>query len=151
MREHPIDPARVTIEVTEQALEDAIVPASVLDDISQLGVQLVLDDFGTGVSSLTHLRTAQLSGIKFDRSFITDTPRGDVDRRVVAGVIDLARAIGISTSAEGVETDEQAAWLTDSGCSRQQGFLYGKPMPPADLIAAARTTTDRSSNMCQHQ
>ena len=90
---------------------------------------MVLDDFGTGVSSLTHLRTEPLDGIKIDRSFISRSKPGDIDRRIVAGVVALARTIGVWVTAEGVEHEEQARWITSLGCERQQGYHHSRPLP----------------------
>ena len=137
LADHPIDPTRLVIEVTEQALEGALVSTSVLRDVATLGPRIVLDDFGTGVSSVTHLRTDPLDGIKIDRSFISHSASGDIDRRIVSGLIGLAHEIGVGVTAEGVETDEQAEWIASTGCEHQQGWFFGRPMPPEEILAVA--------------
>ncbi|WP_420452762.1 EAL domain-containing protein [Ilumatobacter sp.] len=146
---HPVDPGRVNVEVTEQALEGTLVSTSVLRDIASTGTRIVLDDFGTGVSSLTHLRTDPLDGIKIDRSFISGSAPGDIDRRIVTGVIGLAHGIGVDVTAEGVETAEQADWVASTGCERQQGYYFGRPITAEDLFAVATAQRRERSARCE--
>lgn len=131
---HGIDPRRLCVEVTEQALAGTVVSTSTLAELSAVGPTIVLDDFGTGVSSLTHLRTRPLDGIKIDRQFIDGATNDATDRSIVEAMIALASSMEIEVVAEGVETDDQLAWLTECGCDLVQGWLYSKALPPDELL-----------------
>ncbi len=129
----------VSVELTEQALSGSMVSESALDELASFGVNVVLDDFGTGISSLAHLRTASLTGVKIDRSFVSDTHDGDIDRRIVRGVTQLAHEVGVEVTAEGVETEEQSDWIRSIGCDFLQGFYFGRPVDAdtiGDLVAS---------------
>ncbi len=132
---HDVDPTDVTVEVTEMAMVDATGPTLMsLRRLRERGVHVAIDDFGTGYSSLTSLRYLPADIIKIDRSFVAGlgaTPEDDV---IVAAVIDVSHRLGRTVIAEGVETAEQAASLRDLGCDFVQGFLYGRPVPPAELF-----------------
>ena len=142
---YPVDPRRLSVEVTEQALAGTIVSTSVMQEIAGHGARIVLDDFGTGISSLTHLRAEPLHEIKIDRSFVSHSAPGDVNRRIVEGVVGLARGIGVAVTAEGVETDEQAEWIESLGVEQQQGYFFGRPMSAdrlADMVRRERDEND---------
>jgi EAL domain-containing protein (putative c-di-GMP-specific phosphodiesterase class I) len=100
-------------------------------------VRLAIDDFGTGYSSLAYLKRFPVHVVKIDRSFVTDMVSPDTsDESLVAAIIAMAGALGLATVAEGVETVEQETRLVDLGCDAGQGFLYCRPVAPADLPAA---------------
>jgi diguanylate cyclase (GGDEF)-like protein/PAS domain S-box-containing protein len=127
------------LEVTETAIM-AEVPTirMVLEGLRTLGVGISLDDFGTGYSSLTFVRQLPVTTIKIDRSFTQHiTDRRD-DQAIAASVIDLARAVGLRTVAEGVETPEQLAKLHSLGCQAGQGYLWSSALPARDLVARLR-------------
>lgn len=131
-----VEPSRLLLEVTETSLVDnndlAIATMGRLHD---LGVRIALDDFGTGWSSLAYLRRFPVSVVKIDRMFVEGATRpGSGDLEVIRAVIGLSHALGISVIAEGIETDLQAAVLTELGCSFGQGYLYGRPAPAAPLL-----------------
>lgn len=132
-----VDPSRLRIEVTEQAFVDTVVSTSTLAEVASTGVDFVLDDFGTGVSSLAHLRTPFLRGIKIDRSFIANALHDDRERAITESVISLADALGIEVTAEGVEDQDQAEWLRDAGCHQLQGWHIGRPKPHSPAPSAA--------------
>ncbi|HEV3128492.1 MAG TPA: bifunctional diguanylate cyclase/phosphodiesterase [Solirubrobacteraceae bacterium] len=139
LRETGVNPAKVELEITESALIDGgDVPGEILGALKDLGVRLVLDDFGTGYSSLSYLKRFPIDAIKIDRSFIAGlgTDRGDT--AIVAAVINMARALGISVIAEGVENEAQAGALRTLGCHYAQGFHYS-PAVPADVFGAFLT------------
>ena len=136
-----IEPGVVNVELTEQALSGSAVSESAMEELSSFGVNLVLDDFGTGISSLTHLRTASLAGVKIDRSFVSNTLAGDVDRRIVSGVTRLAHEVGVEVTAEGVETEEQSDWIRSVGCDYLQGYYFSRPLSTAAMSEVMRGAT----------
>ncbi|KQT07757.1 hypothetical protein ASG40_12620 [Methylobacterium sp. Leaf399] len=121
---------RIGIEVTETVLlgghGDRV--ASVLDALHSAGIGVALDDFGTGYASLTHLKQYPVDEIKIDRSFVRDLERDANDAAIVVAVLHLGRSLGLRVTAEGVETEAQAAFLDANGCDTAQGYLYAKPM-----------------------
>jgi predicted signal transduction protein with EAL and GGDEF domain len=127
------------LEVTETAIM-AEVPTIrlVLEGIRELGVGIALDDFGTGYSSLTFVRQLPVTTIKIDRSFTRHITEGREDLAICATVIDLARAVGLRTIAEGVETREQVSVLHRLGCDAGQGYLWSSALPLEDLAVRLR-------------
>ncbi len=135
-------PHRLCLEITESALlEDSESSTRVLNRLKMLGVRIGVDDFGTGFSSLTYLKRFPVDVLKIDRSFVAGLCLDPQDRAIVASVIDLAHAFGLTTTAEGVETDEQLAQLRALGCEQGQGYLWSRPLP-AD--AAGRWLAERA-------
>jgi diguanylate cyclase (GGDEF)-like protein len=130
----PFPATRLALEITETALmrPDAATTKN-LRELNSQGVRLVLDDFGTGYSSLSWLKQHRFDAIKIDRSFIHGLPDDPGDRAIVAGVIGMARALGCSVTAEGVETEGQLSTLEALGCDRVQGFLVLEPVPEDEL------------------
>jgi diguanylate cyclase (GGDEF)-like protein len=127
------------LEITETALmRPGTLTARWLGELDELGVRLVLDDFGTGYSSLTWLKQHRFGAIKIDHSFVRGLPDDPGDRAIVAGVIDMARALGSGVTAEGVETHEQLAALRSLGCERVQGFLLMEPVGAHELPRVLR-------------
>jgi diguanylate cyclase (GGDEF)-like protein/PAS domain S-box-containing protein len=127
-------PQRLEIEVTESIfLRDANTARAALDKIGQLGCSVALDDFGTGYSSLGYLRTMRFSTIKVDRSFVQGAAAGSRESvAIIRAVVAMADSLEMSTTAEGVETEEQLALIRQFGCTKIQGYYYGRPMPAAD-------------------
>jgi EAL domain-containing protein (putative c-di-GMP-specific phosphodiesterase class I) len=95
-----------------------------------------MDDFGTGYSSLRYLQSFPFDRIKIDRSFITNVADASGSLNIVRAVVALARGLGMMTTAEGVETEEQLAALKLEGCSEMQGFLFGRPLPASEIAQA---------------
>ena len=127
---------RLCIEVTESVLlEDGERSVVVLEALRELGVGVALDDFGTGYSSLTSARRLPIDGLKIDRSFVAGLGREHEDESIVASVIELGRLLGVSVTAEGVETDDQRERLRQLGCDTFQGFLFARPGPVSDVAA----------------
>ena len=129
-------PARLELEITETVLlEDSASALTIMNGLKGLGVRLSMDDFGTGYSSLGYLRTYPFDGIKIDRSFIADL-KGDTRETgiaIIESIIGLGRALTLTVTAEGVETDEQLQDLRSVTCDEAQGYLLGRPMPLAIL------------------
>ena len=128
---------RFQFEVTENALMDEH-GSEVLDAFRTAGFTLAIDDFGSGYSSLGYLKRFHVSTLKIDRQFIDLLPDDTENAAIVTAVIDMAKALGIRVVAEGVETESQAAFLTQRGCDTLQGFLLSRPIPPDQLAAFAR-------------
>lgn len=125
---------RLVLEITETAiLADEPVTRQVLLDLDGMGVRIALDDFGTGYSPLWALRTFPIDRIKIDRSFVRDLTEDKQSASIIRAIIALARGLGMATTAEGVETAEQAAILLAEGCTNGQGFHFARPMS-ADAI-----------------
>jgi EAL domain-containing protein (putative c-di-GMP-specific phosphodiesterase class I) len=122
------DPRSVELEVTEQVmLDDTIAATRKLQELQEAGFRIALDDFGTGYSSLSYLRQLSVDKIKIDRSFVADLQNSDEARQIIAAIVSLGRAIGLTVSAEGVETQTQADILLAAGCDQLQGYLFGMP------------------------
>jgi diguanylate cyclase (GGDEF)-like protein len=129
-----IDPRSLSIEITESLLiEEAQSPATLLGELKALGVHLVLDDFGTGYSSLSYLHRFALDSLKLDRSFISDLGRDSSGAKLVAASIEMARALGLTVVAEGVETQHQLNCLRELSCPLAQGYLFARPAPAHEL------------------
>jgi diguanylate cyclase (GGDEF)-like protein len=121
---------RLEIEVTETALIQN--EAESFEDLRQLyemGVRVALDDFGTGYSSLAHLRAFPFDKIKIDRSFVSDVHKRPDSAVLVKAIADLGRQLGVTTVAEGVETQAHARMIGEAGCTEAQGYFYGRPAP----------------------
>jgi diguanylate cyclase (GGDEF)-like protein len=132
--EFPAD--QLTLEITETSLvRPNTATARTLSELQALGVRIVLDDFGTGFSSLSWIKEHPLHAIKIDRRFIAGLASDQRDQAIVAGVIGMSRALGCTVTAEGVETEEQLAALRALDCERAQGFLLARPMSAEQLGA----------------
>jgi diguanylate cyclase (GGDEF)-like protein len=128
LKETGLDPARLEIEITESLLiNDTEEVLSKLNRLRELGVAIAMDDFGTGYSSLSYLARFPFSKIKIDRQFIRNMTRDPAMRAIVKTIIALGKSLDVTITAEGVETEEQAAMLREFGCPQVQGFLYGYP------------------------
>jgi EAL domain-containing protein (putative c-di-GMP-specific phosphodiesterase class I) len=129
-----IPPHRLELEITESTFLDAGEQTlEMLSNLRLLGVRISLDDFGTGYSSLSYLRRFPFDKIKIDKSFTQDVAtRGD-SAAIIRAIVALAEALGMSTLAEGIETEEQLARLRDLGCTEAQGYVFSTPRAPADL------------------
>jgi len=129
-----VAPHRIQIELTETAIIDDVERASYnLRILRDAGVRVALDDFGTGYSSLVYLKQFAIDCIKIDKSFVENIARERQSAVIVASVAKLAKSLGMSVVAEGVETEDQRTILMASGCTMLQGFHFGRPMPAAEL------------------
>jgi predicted signal transduction protein with EAL and GGDEF domain len=128
-------PSRLEVEVTEAVLiDDANAALDILRQIRGLGVRIALDDFGTGYSSLSYLRRFPFDKIKIDRSFVQELHTRHDSQVIVRAIRDMAQGLGMTVTAEGVETVEQAERLRRTGCEELQGFLYSRPKPAGELF-----------------
>ena len=149
LAETGIDADSVWLEITETALlADEQSATSALRELRSLGLHLAVDDFGTGYSSLTYLRRFPVESIKIDRSFVAGLGLEADDTTIVAAVVQLGHALGLSVVAEGVESPLQLAHLRDLGCDRAQGYLFGRPRPAALIPAGSHAdgVADRDSS-----
>ena len=127
-------PGQVTLEITESAImHDVSTTLRVLERLRQRGYRVAIDDFGTGYSSLAYLRDLPITALKIDRSFVANLTEDKDALAIAASIIDLARRVGLSTVAEGVETAQQAALLRSLGCDAAQGWLWSAALSPADI------------------
>jgi diguanylate cyclase (GGDEF)-like protein/PAS domain S-box-containing protein len=127
-RDTGVDPTGLCLEIAESALlDDLDTTAETLGALKDIGVQLAIDDFGTAGSSLTYLRQFPFDELKIDRMFVEGLGRSAADDAIVAATIDMAHALDMVVTAEGVETEEQQRRLTDLGCDRAQGYHLGAP------------------------
>ncbi len=136
-----LDPAALTLEITESTLlTHSAETAARIVELRRLGVRLSIDDFGTGYSSLGYLHTYQVDELKIDRSLVpVDGAVGDI-RALSQAIVELGRALGLEMTAEGIETEAQAAWFRSLGCRLGQGYLYARPMPAPSLERYLRRT-----------
>jgi diguanylate cyclase (GGDEF)-like protein/PAS domain S-box-containing protein len=147
LAESGLPPERLCLELTESVLlDDAASSARALGQLKDLGVRIGVDDFGTGYSSLTYLQRFPVDTLKVDRSFVEGlgdpgTLRGD--RAIVAGVVDLAHAFGLTTVAEGVETTDQLRVLKELGCEQAQGYFWCPAVPGDEAVAWIRAEAVR--------
>ncbi len=129
LREAGVDPRTVKLEITESAImQDPDAAGRTLSSLKALGVHLAVDDFGTGYSSLSYLKRFPVDTLKIDRSFVEGVGRDEHDTAIVRSVIELARSLGLSVTAEGIETPLQQSCLQRLGCDRGQGYLFAKPL-----------------------
>ncbi|HVO51856.1 MAG TPA: EAL domain-containing protein [Thermoanaerobaculia bacterium] len=129
-----LPPGRLELEITESvAMGDLQEAITTLKRLRGMGVRVVLDDFGTGHSSLAYLKSIPLDAIKIDRTFVAAVPGTGADTSLVMAILEMARGLGLKVIAEGVETEEQVAFLIANGCRQAQGFLFGPPVPVSRL------------------
>jgi diguanylate cyclase (GGDEF)-like protein/PAS domain S-box-containing protein len=127
-------PDRLELEITESTLlQDSETTLNMLYQLRALGVRIAMDDFGTGYSSLSYLQSFPFDKIKIDRSFVKDIADGVGSLNIVRAVAALANGLGMTTTAEGVETKEQLDAVRAEGCTEMQGFLFSKPLPPGEV------------------
>jgi diguanylate cyclase (GGDEF)-like protein/PAS domain S-box-containing protein len=136
LRETGIPPDWLELEITESGLVDSAQCYETISGLQDLGISLAVDDFGTGYSSLSYLKRLPISKLKIDRSFVQDVPGDPNGTAITIAIIQMARSLGLSVLAEGVETRAQEDFLLYHGCLDSQGFLYGRPMPAEELQAA---------------
>jgi diguanylate cyclase (GGDEF)-like protein/PAS domain S-box-containing protein len=139
MSQSGLPPYRLELEVTESLfMREGTNAIKVLDQVLALGVRLALDDFGTGYSSLGYLSKTKFSNIKVDRSFVQGAARNAPESlAIIRAVVALADSLGMTTTAEGVETEDECMMVTSLGCKKIQGYLFGRPMPAKDATALA--------------
>jgi len=143
--ESGFDPRRLELEITETSLlHDTERAVTILNDLKAMGIRIVMDDFGTGYSSLSYLQQFPFDKIKIDRSFVSELSSNRDSMAIVRAVINLGQSLGMATTAEGVETNDQALFLTGQGCDEVQGFYYARPMPALEVASIVETAKSNS-------
>ncbi len=134
-----LPPERLELEVTESVfMREGTGAIQVLERILDMGVKLSLDDFGTGYSSLGYLSRTRFSSIKIDRSFVQGASKGVREAvAIIRAVVALAKSLGMATTAEGVETEAEHLMVQELGCSKVQGYYFGRPLPVGEARALA--------------
>ena len=142
--EFKVPPERLVLELTESVvMEDYDIVVSQMNLLRQCGVHIAMDDFGTGYSSLSYIHRIPVDVLKIDRSFVERLADPEGTRPIVEAVIAMAKHLGMTVVAEGVETAEQQTILENAGCNGFQGFLFARPLQPEDAencLLASRTT-----------
>jgi EAL domain-containing protein (putative c-di-GMP-specific phosphodiesterase class I) len=133
-----IEPAQILVEITESsAMMDPDRAQEILWSLHRSGLRIAIDDFGTGYSSLSRLREMPVDVLKIDRSFVAGAHEDPQAASIVGAFLDLARGLGMTTLAEGIETEGELNFLRERGCELGQGYLFAKPVPPEEIIAFA--------------
>ena len=136
LRQTGADPNRLKLEITESLLlKDIEIAITRMKELREQGVRFSLDDFGTGYSSLSYLYRLPLDQLKIDQSFIRNSSTDPGARAITRGIISLGTNLGLEVIAEGVETQEQVAFLKESGCGLFQGYFLSKPLPVAEFLS----------------
>ena len=134
LEEFSLPASRLQLEITESSImADPAGAKRVLEDLDGMGLHLSIDDFGTGYSSLSYLQDLPVREVKIDMSFVTNVLENPRDRVIVRSTIDLARHLGLRSTAEGIESAAAQEWLTLAGCDQGQGFHIAPPMSAADV------------------
>ena len=140
LRESRLDPGSLILELTESAVvENFEVASETLQKLRWMSVQLAMDDFGTGQSSLSSLSRLPLDILKIDQSFVARLDQDAEGRAIVYAIISLATALGVRVTGEGIETASQLSTLIELDCNHGQGFLLGRPVPADELAAMIQT------------
>jgi len=140
--EHGVAQTLIELELTESAImSHPELGLQLLNELRERGFALAMDDFGTGYSNISMLRQLPIDTLKIDRAYIMNLPDGNEDRVIFQAIISMAKALGFSTVAEGVETEEQVTYLLEQGCETHQGYFYSKPIPAEEFETWLTTRT----------
>jgi diguanylate cyclase (GGDEF)-like protein len=140
---HSLSPEYLTLEITESAvMNDPVRARQVLNELDRMGMDLLIDDYGTGFSSLAYLKLLPVRGLKIDKSFVLEMQEDENDAIIVKSTIDLAHNLGLEVIAEGVENRELSLWLRQHKCDAAQGYYFSRPIPESafrDWLKSYRT------------
>jgi EAL domain-containing protein (putative c-di-GMP-specific phosphodiesterase class I) len=135
-----LQPTALTVEITEDLFLDSTERTRrVLEQLRDNGIRIAIDDFGSGYSALSYLRDLPIDEVKLDRSFISSILVDARAAAVVRAIVDLAHVLGLTVVVEGVEDDKTATLVRELGCDIGQGYFYGLPMTPDELLSSAKT------------
>ena len=147
-----LDPQYLEVELTESAvMSDAEESIVILESISRMGVLVSVDDFGTGYSSMSYLRRFPIDKLKIDRCFVEEMTRRPEDASIVRAIISLAHSLHLKVIAEGVETPEQLALLTELGCDQYQGFYFSPALLPTQFVDLVRKSGAPGPNLTEEE
>jgi diguanylate cyclase len=147
-----LDPHYLEVELTESAvMSDAEESIVILESISRMGVLVSVDDFGTGYSSMSYLRRFPIDKLKIDRCFVEEMTRRPEDASIVRAIISLAHSLHLKVIAEGVETPEQLALLTELGCDQYQGFYFSPALVPAQFVALVKRSNNQEPALSEDE
>jgi EAL domain-containing protein (putative c-di-GMP-specific phosphodiesterase class I) len=134
LKETGLDPKYLELELTESALmKNAGFTASILQILRERGIQVAVDDFGTGYSSLGYLQKFPLDALKIDQSFIRQISTAPHETAIVSAIIRMGQSLNLRVVAEGVETQEELAFLQNQQCNEAQGYYFSRPVPPYEF------------------
>lgn len=134
-----MDPTRVTVEITEStAMTNPDRTLGILHELHARGLKLAIDDFGTGYSSLARLRYMPVDVLKIDQSFVRELDQDDQNASMVSAMVALASNLGMTSLAEGIETEAEWRVLVERGCERGQGYFFSRPVPADEILAIHR-------------
>jgi EAL domain-containing protein (putative c-di-GMP-specific phosphodiesterase class I) len=134
--EFNFEPMLLELEITESSLlNDVEATTNTLHELRDMGVRLAIDDFGTGYSSLAYLKRLPIDVLKIDQSFVRNLAEDSDDATITKTIINMAKGLGLSTTAEGVETFQQLLLLGSYGCNRMQGYLFGRPVDTETFLS----------------
>jgi diguanylate cyclase (GGDEF)-like protein/PAS domain S-box-containing protein len=144
LEQYQIKPGYLELEITESCLQDNELATLCLKELEQLGLHISIDDFGTGYSCLASLKIQPIHKLKIDQAFIRDIPADEDDCAIVSAIIAMAKQLKLKVIAEGVETTQQAEFISRTSCDQIQGFFMAKPMSAEDIAACYLTTSRRA-------
>jgi diguanylate cyclase (GGDEF)-like protein len=140
LKETGLDPTLLELELTESVLMKRVeATGSILETLRAKGVRVAVDDFGTGYSSLSYLRKFPIDALKIDQSFVRQITTSPGETSIVAAIISMGRSLGLRVIAEGVETQEQLAFLQAQECEEAQGYYFNRPLPPGQFVELLET------------
>jgi EAL domain-containing protein (putative c-di-GMP-specific phosphodiesterase class I) len=146
VRKSGLNPAHVQLEITESVvMQEPEAMVVKLNELKGLGIKLAVDDFGTGYSSLAYLKRFPIDVLKVDRAFVGGLAQGGHDSAIVQTVVSLAKALGLHTTAEGIEERSQWTMLEKLGCDQGQGFVFSRPLKAFDVEALLATSYNGES------
>src|SRR5215471_248691 len=147
LNESGMEPRKLQLEITETVLlQNTFSTLATLHELRRMGVQIALDDFGTGYSSLSYLRSFPFDKIKIDRSFVQDLSKGAEPFAIVNAVTGLANGLNMISTAEGVETQQQADTLYAMGCTEMQGYLFSRARPAEEIVRMFLATSKKADD-----
>ncbi|MDQ0860417.1 EAL domain-containing protein (putative c-di-GMP-specific phosphodiesterase class I) [Bacillus sp. V2I10] len=130
---YQIQPHQIEFEITEGALQNPHEALKTIQRLKGLEVSISIDDFGKGNSSLRYLKTFPIDTLKIDQSFINDVIKDEKDAAIITTIVHLAESLSLEVVAEGIETQEQYAYLKALNCQKGQGYFFSKPLPPDEI------------------
>ena len=146
-----LTPQRLEVEITESVFLDGEGPVvTLLHSLRAMGIRIALDDFGTGYSSLSYLRSFPFDKLKIDRSFVISVAQDPSAAAIVRAILDLAAALNMDTTAEGVEDEDQLARLHGQGCGSIQGYLFSRPVPAGNVTGLLAADLSEAGSRADH-